>query len=386
MTTNKNIEKNNKSKLKKDPSLLIDFQKLQSMEFLKGLLDTLPYIVTIINKNREIIYTNDFTIQSMGYGQLDDIIGCMPGDLLKCQNAEGYPSKCGTTQKCKVCSILSTVLDSQNANTKITREARMISKINGKTISSNLLVTASPFKVNGEQYQVVIINDISQEKRRRILERIFFHDVINKSGSLLGLVKLLSMNDNPVQQKELLGDLANIATDLTEEILSQRDLAAAENGELKVTIQELQSLRFINEITDQLKYHEVTHKKYIEVTKNSEDITFHSDEVLVNRVVTNMIKNALEAINEGEVVTVSSYKKNGNLIISVFNAGYIPKDVQLQIFMRSFSTKSTTRGLGTYSMRLIAEQYLGGEVYFETNKQSGTTFFVKLPLDHMKIK
>jgi sensor histidine kinase regulating citrate/malate metabolism len=58
----------------------------------------------------------------------------------------------------------------------------------------------------------------------------------------------------------------------------------------------------------------------------------------------------------------------------------IPEKVALRIFQRSFSTKAKKgRGIGTYSMKLFGERYLGGKVGFETNEEKGTMFFIELP-------
>jgi sensor histidine kinase regulating citrate/malate metabolism len=61
-----------------------------------------------------------------------------------------------------------------------------------------------------------------------------------------------------------------------------------------------------------------------------------------------------------------------NCEFSVWNAGGIPKPIALQIFRRSFSTKATKgRGLGTFSMKLFGERYLGGTVRFKLRKPKG---------------
>ena len=52
----------------------------------------------------------------------------------------------------------------------------------------------------------------------------------------------------------------------------------------------------------------------------------------------------------------------------------------MQIFKRSFSTKGKGRGLGTYSVRLLAENYLKGKAGFISNEKEGTIFFVDLPV------
>jgi signal transduction histidine kinase len=55
------------------------------------------------------------------------------------------------------------------------------------------------------------------------------------------------------------------------------------------------------------------------------------------------------------------------------------RQVQLQIFHRYFSTRGEGRGLGTWGMKLLAEEYLGGRVSFSTSPESGTTFSLTLP-------
>ena len=64
----------------------------------------------------------------------------------------------------------------------------------------------------------------------------------------------------------------------------------------------------------------------------------------------------------------------------VHNDEAIPREVQARIFQRSFSTKAQRgRGLGTYSMKLFGERYLGGEVSFTSTPEAGTEFAIVLP-------
>jgi len=64
----------------------------------------------------------------------------------------------------------------------------------------------------------------------------------------------------------------------------------------------------------------------------------------------------------------------------VWNQGEIPEGIALRVFQRYFSTKhGTGRGLGTYSMKLLGERYLGGRVVFTTEAAAGTTFRCNLP-------
>ena len=101
--------------------------------------------------------------------------------------------------------------------------------------------------------------------------------------------------------------------------------------------------------------------------------------VLLRRVLTNLIKNALEASRPGEAVTVS-FENRGVPTLRVHNPGVMSEAVQSQLFQRSFTTKEGGgRGVGAYSVKLFVENYLHGTVAFESSMEKGTTFVVTIP-------
>ena len=105
-----------------------------------------------------------------------------------------------------------------------------------------------------------------------------------------------------------------------------------------------------------------------------------TDKLLLRRVLGNLVKNALEASVEGEEIRLG-FQNNGSAIFRVHNERAMPEEVRLQVFRRSFSTKSPIgRGIGTYSAKLITERYLGGSLSFSSSEEQGTTFAVTLPV------
>jgi signal transduction histidine kinase len=112
----------------------------------------------------------------------------------------------------------------------------------------------------------------------------------------------------------------------------------------------------------------------------AEPVVFHTDPVLIERVIGNLVKNALEACRPGQTVTLCCWAEPDQVIFSVHNPSHMPRDVELQIFQRSFSTKGQGRGLGTYSIKLFTERYLRGSVSFTTSAEGGTTFRAAYPL------
>ncbi len=129
----------------------------------------------------------------------------------------------------------------------------------------------------------------------------------------------------------------------------------------------------------QMKNHTVAQNKTIVLEKGTENIIFMSDMKLLSQVIINMLKNALEASVANDIITVGCTKSINSVTFTVHNPAFIPRSTQLQIFNRSFSTKGFNRGIGTYSMKLLTENYLKGNITFISNEDSGTTFKVEIP-------
>ena len=108
-------------------------------------------------------------------------------------------------------------------------------------------------------------------------------------------------------------------------------------------------------------------------------MALQSDHTLLLRVLGNMLKNALEASAPGEIVTLGTECAEDQVVFWVRNPAFMPREVQLQVFKRSFSTKGPGRGIGTYSIRLLVTRFLQGSVDFESSQEHGTTFRARLP-------
>ena len=82
----------------------------------------------------------------------------------------------------------------------------------------------------------------------------------------------------------------------------------------------------------------------------------NTDKVLFRRIIVNLIKNALEASTDGDIIKILCKKEKNKFVFCVQNPAVMPRNVKLQIFQRSFSTKGKGRGVGTYSVKLFVEK------------------------------
>ena len=112
------------------------------------------------------------------------------------------------------------------------------------------------------------------------------------------------------------------------------------------------------------------------------DYEVFADKKLLSRVLSNLIKNAIQAIPEERRGRISvRLGRRGDLaLITVGDNGTgIPADMQEKVFFPKFTTKSSGTGLGLAICRDIVKA-ARGRIYFETRPGAGTEFFVELPV------
>jgi signal transduction histidine kinase len=359
-----------------------DVVKLQAKTILelpniKSILDAVPDLFLILNDKRQVVFANASVLHALGYGSQDKALGARPGELLACSHAFESKGGCGTTENCSLCGAVRAILNTINGNFDI-QECR-VTNVNTSE-AMDYRIWTKPFKVDDGIFVLFAFADISDEKRRQVLERIFFHDIINTAGGLRSLIEI-SKEDLSIFT-EYKDDIYCLTESLIEEILAQKQVTAAETNEIQTNYQTKSSLKLITKVVNTYKKHIISKNKTILIDNNSVYTNFVTDEVLLTRVLSNMLKNALEASVSGQTVTIGcNIEVDNNIKFWVNNELAMPRPIQLQVFQRSFSTKGSGRGLGTYSIKLLSERYLLGKVGFETNEENGTTFYTIYPTD-----
>lgn len=356
--------------------LLAQINKIESHSDITSVLHAIPEFVMILNKEREIVFANKSLLNYLAAE--DDFLkrGFRPGEAINCQHAFENEAGCGTSEFCKTCGAVISILNSQSGQYEDVQECRIIQG-DGCT-ALDLRVKSTRLSLEGEDFTVFTVADISNEKRRQALERIFFHDILNTAGGILGYTQILREAE-PDELEIFSESIEELSNRLIEEIQAQKQLIAAEGGQLDIRPATFSSARMVHETIELYKNHVVAEGKSL-VPGEVTDIEIVNDRSLLGRVLGNMVKNALEADPVGSEITVSCVERGGRIIFSVNNRSFMPSIVQLQIFNRSFSSKGKGRGLGTYSMKLLSEKYLQGKVYFDSSNEKGTTFYAEYPI------
>lgn len=358
--------------------ILNEHELISSQRLFTELFGSITGISAVINKNRQIVYSNNDFLEMLGVKTLEPVLGKRFGEVVSCIHSEKETSGCGTSEACKYCGAVNAIIESQLTQQKTIKETSISSVINGQTMSWDLNITSTPITLAFQVFYLLSIQDIGNEKKLNALERIFFHDLLNTASGLNGLLTLLKMGDYPDEVPELISRSEEASQDIIDEIMLYRQLRAAEKGDIVVNIEPVNSLGILKSAVDRISSHEAGKNKHIIIAENTADTEFHTDKILLQRVIINLLKNALEATPEGGVVTTEIEVAGDKIMFRVKNTGMMSHDVQMQIFHRSFSTKDKGRGVGAYSIRLLTESYLKGKVSFLSDENVGTIFTVEL--------
>ncbi len=360
-----------------DPAQKVSPAKIKSQAsniirspFFTELLKDAPNVLMILNAQRQVVFLNrnpvpgDKALSGNGLGQ-------RPGECLGCINVSSGELGCGSSEFCRVCGFNSAITASERGEEG--QDECNIALKNGASLT--LSVSAKPFTFDGEQYIFCALEDISEKKRREMLESIFLHDILNTAAILNGLsdtYKELSED----QVREMLGE---VAENISDEVQSYRLISSVENQLLRPNFTQFDIADMVSELVRSLQN---MHKYKFRKTELDVSVGhIVTERTLLRRVLLNMIKNAFEASSKDDVVRISATydKKEQKAIVSVQNPQVIPKNDQLKLFQKSFSTKGRGRGWGTYSIKILTEKYLQGEVRFKSDTAIGTIFTIEIP-------
>jgi signal transduction histidine kinase len=353
-----------------------------------ALLEATDAGLLVLNRERQILATNRTPLlENLRHERRS--IGLRPGEFFACPLAA--EAGCGAGQHCLACGTLQAVTQSQAGKGTVEQECLLTSGEGANATPMELHVRATQVDIDGKDYTVVSLRDISHEKRRQALERIFFHDILNTLSALSNWTHLLN-NSSGERQERARERVSRLVGQLEREIQLQRTLLEAEQGTLRPQRVAVTPATLLADLQGMFADTHATQQRTLTVEDRCPGVELVTDPVLLGRVLVNMVKNAFEATPVGGEVRLWCEREPGptaegepeprdTVAFHVHNAAEIPPMVASRVFQRSFTTKAGTgHGLGTYGMRLLGERYLGGKVSFVTSATDGTVFSMRLPL------
>ncbi len=227
----------------------------------------------------------------------------------------------------------------------------------------------------------VALAKTEREGAWREMARQVAHEIKNPLTPMKLSIQYLqkAINNNAPNVKEL---SSNVAETLVEQI-DHLSRIASEFSQFANIGNAKNEVFDINQLLNSLVYlHDVQEKVTIEWQPREEPLLVDADKTQINRLFTNLLQNAIEAIpeNKNGVVKINEHSNDHHLVISISDNGLgIPKTILTNMFTPNFTTKTSGTGLGLAICKGIVEQSKGN-IWFDTEEGKGTTFYVELPV------
>ncbi len=255
-----------------------------------------------------------------------------------------------------------------------------MNQVKGKLKDEHLAKHETQAMLKDKHVRIIALSDVSHELSNQEVDswikliRVLTHEIMNTITPVTSLSETLLTR--VTEDKDLKQGLETIHKTGTE-------LLAFVNNYRRFTHvpQPQPALFYVEPFLERMAMlcnHEV------EISVSPKDLLAYADESLLSHVVTNLLKNAVEAFREKEKLSFIRLQAYANaqesIIIDVSNnAGLIPEDVVSHIFIPFFTTKPEGSGIGLSLSRQIM-RVSGGSLSLHQDKTQGiTTFRILIP-------
>lgn len=261
--------------------------------------------------------------------------------------------------------------------------------------------SASPLKDKNGSIKgcVVVFRDVTEErevdKAKTEFVSLASHQLRTPLSSINWYTEMLLNGDAgkiSKEQKDFLKEIYKGNQRMVDLVNALLNVSRIEMGTLAI---EPELININNIVEDSLKEMEhMIEKGKIKISKKlDKDISkIKADKKLIRIVFQNLISNAIKYTPSKGSINVKTSDKDKDILIEVSDTGYgIPKKQQKNIFSKLFRADNVQEkdtegtGLGLYIVKAIVDQ-AGGKIWFESEENKGTTFFIKLPKKGMKKK
>ena len=263
---------------------------------------------------------------------------------------------------------------------KLTRLDKTNTKIQIKARSNevNILVESYNKMVGMLNESVEKLSKSNKEQAWREMAKQVAHEIKNPLTpmrlSVQSFQRNFDINDSEIDTK-----LDEFSKTLIQQIDTMSTIASAFSNFAEMPAQQGEKINIIETTRLALKIFKEKH-----ITFNSEhgNIQVSIDRTQMVRIVTNLIKNAVEACGsiEDPLIQVIIKKKNKKVVIDISDNGIgISKEIKSKIFEPKFTTKTSGMGLGLGMVKNLVSSY-GGSISFKSKINLGTSFIISFPI------
>ncbi|MHC1752074.1 ATP-binding protein [Humidesulfovibrio sp.] len=358
----------------------VEVELRKSEALLRMILEALPVGVWMSDPQGRILYANHAS-QSL-WGAYGDGLPDLETDFLAWRHGTGEPLRYDDF-----------ILAQAIAGVK-PLPASQVLEIEAPHATGRLAVKCSAIRICGEddalRAVIVVLEDITErtqrEQARESVEHILRHDLRSPLIGFASLPQLLLRQPNLTEeQRDWVTRLQASAHGMLRIIDAYLKLSRIERGNLALEPVEADLLRLAHEVCTSMALLPQCSGKHVLLTLNGmspsagQTLLCSCEPTLVATMLSNLIKNALEASPEGGIVEVDLADLGEAVSFSVRNDGEVPRVIRNRFFEKYVTAgKPGGTGLGAYSARRIAE-FHGGSAGLDCSEPGKTLVSVLLP-------
>lgn len=258
------------------------------------------------------------------------------------------------------------------------------------TPTNNFIINSQPLSSIEKKRYVLIIKDITTEKEIETLKEDFVatltHDLkvpIVAAANMIDLFLAHKFGDISTKQEFALNSMKASNKELLDLVQILLETYKIKEKGITLCKENIEINSFVKSIVDEMQSIANDAKIEILFTPDKTNHTIAADPIQMQRVVKNLISNAIDHSNTQKAIEIKISTVPKFITISVIDFGQgIPKDEIKMIFNKYYSAAKKLRkvgtGLGLYLSQQIAEAH-GGEITVQSEENVRTEFCVKIP-------
>jgi len=327
----------------------------------KGLLKCLEISVTpmvVVDKNRQVVYCNS-AFRTFAASALDIATPAVMAEAAKCFEDAGQSSSTreNSVHAMNLVADLHAQLDSD------------------PLANDDIRISVQQVTINGKEFTALSVIDIGRERRTRVLERVFLHDLVNAAGGIQILLDLLTTDASRQEQAEYVNLLQASIKRLLSEISHEKMILESSGSKVST----LNVRKVFETLAEFHRNHTFGRNCIIEIDKGvNESFQLLIHQTLLVRVLDHILRNVVEANSQGGVVMLGCRQIDGEIELWIHNPMPLSENARAKIFTQICSTNERAGNARNQDTQLLSE-LCGGKVSFSSSNESGTTFSIRCP-------
>ena len=272
---------------------------------------------------------------------------------------------------------LKTISDKINKTSLDQKNEKIVIEANSREINS--LIKAYNAMVDKLEESATMLAQSEREQAWREMAKQVAHEIKNPLTPMRLTVQSFQRKFDP-QDPDLKQKLNDYTKTLIQQIDTMSSVASAFSNFASMPAQQNETLNVVEVVEFSM---DIFNEEYLIFESDEDEIVTIMDRTQLIRIITNLVKNAIQAIPEEQqlksiIVAVKRVDNFVNITVKDNGIGIETENIE-RIFEPKFTTKNSGMGLGLGIIKNIIENYKG-TITFETQYGKGTTFIVSLPI------